>query len=233
MTSVDDTLTYINDISSSPVGDAILEKQNYIKTILDNEKERLNIKKQSIDDINISKERMIQLNTNYNERQQQYQKMLIATVIGLAICMVIYFVNKLITIPDIVYSLILIVTVTIVIIYCFNIYLTIINRDPMDFDKIRTIPPVTLTDSQKSQAIATNIAGSSNGNSDLLSQMGYCMGSSCCDGASTKWNAQTGLCTESFEPLIKISSSNFKIVNQNNNISKYTPSEFELYSIYK
>ena len=132
------------------------------------------------------------------------------------------------------FSLILIVTFTVIAIYCFNIYLVIINRDPMNFEKINKPPPVTLTASQINQAIATNLVGSSNGNADLLGtlNMSTCSGSSCCS-IGTIWDISSQLCVE--DDTFKTMSNDepvYRVVNQNVRTSIFTPTEFDSYSIY-
>ena len=214
----------------------IIEDSSYNKftDIIKDETEHLNKKKQSVNDVLTSKERMIQLNTNYIERKAQYQKMLIALIIGLAVYILIYLIKQFIPIPDVVVSLIIIIIFSVIAIYCFNIYLVIINRDPMDFDKINKPPPVTLTASQINQSIASNLAGSSNGNADLLAtlNMGTCSGSSCCS-IGTVWDISSQLCIE--DDTFKTMSNDepvYKVVNQTVNARIFTPSEYDSYSIY-
>jgi len=212
----------------------VIEDSSYNKftDIIKDETDRLNKKKQSVNDVLTSKERMIQLNTNYIERNAQYQKMLIAIIIGLAVYIVIYLISKIIPIPNIVFTLILIITFTVIFIYCFNIYLVIVNRDPMDFDKINKPPPVTLTATQINKALESNIAGSSTGNSDLLANlnMGNCAGSSCCS-TGTVWDISAQLCVEGFKSM-SMDEPVYRVVNQTINTKIYTPNEFDNYSIY-
>jgi len=202
--------------------------------IIKNENDRLIKKKQSVDNVLTSKERMIQLNTNYIERKAQYQKMLIAVIIGLAVCIAVYIINKFIVIPDVIFSLILIITIVGIAIYCFSIYIIIVNRDPMDFNKINKPPPATLTPIEITKAKEANLAGSSNGSADLLGILtGACSGSECCSKTS-KWDVDTQLCissTDTFQTLFN-NEPVFKVVNQNINTKFFTPFEFDQYSIY-
>jgi len=206
------------------------------QTIVNVESDRLKLKQQSVDNILTSKERMIQLNTNYIERRAQYQKMIIAVIIGLAVCIFIYLINQYIPIPDVIFSLILIITLVGVAVYCFSIYVIIVNRDPMDFNKINKSPPFTLTVDQINKAKDTNLAGSSNGNADLLGNlnMGTCSGSMCCSGKTT-WDTDKQKCkgtgTDTFQTMFN-NEPVFNVVNQKVDTKVFTPYEFDNYSIY-
>lgn len=214
---------------ASDIASAILSNHDNTQEIINNETARLNKKKQSVDDVITSKERMIQLNNNYIERMAQYQKMMIALIIGLAIWFVIFLINRVIPIPSAIFTLILIIVFVVIGIYCFNVYLVIINRDPMNFDKLNIVPPVTTN--------LTKTDTNSNGDVNLLGalNLGLCYGSSCCS-TGTVWDISAQLCVDvdndSFEPRLKVNSNNFRVENQNI-VNKFSPSEFETYSIYK
>jgi len=228
--------TLIVDMSNNTVGivsESIIEKQNQMNTIITNEMNRLDSKKSVVDDIIGSKERLIQLNTNDIERKQEYQKMMIAVIVGLAICIILYKANDVIPIPSVIKSLILIITFSGVFIFCFNSYLIIVNRDNMDFEKIYISPPV-INANKLGQSSAGN-----NGNllGDLMG--GVCFGSSCCSD-KTLWDASAALCRvnpiyskEGFDPLLKVNADCFKVVTQTTSLPYYfTPNEFDNYSIY-
>jgi len=202
---------------------------NTINTIINNETERLNQKKQSVNDILTSKERMIQLNTNYVERTAQYQKMLIAVIIGLAIYLFLYLINKVVPIPDVIFSLILIVVFLVIGIYCFNVYLVIINRDPMDFSKINKPPPNKSTPAQIDNANASN--AKSSGVNLLPDEANMCIGSSCCSLDTTVWDISSQKCIEKFDTMFK-DQPVFRMVKQTANTKTFTPNEFEAYSMY-
>jgi hypothetical protein len=238
------------DISNSNIGDAVLAKQYDMQKIVKNENIRLNNKQTSINDAITSKKRMIQLNNNFIERKLQYQKMLIAIIIGLAIYFAMYIIDRFLPIPDAIFFLILIVTFIGIGIYCFNIYLIIINRDLMDFNKLNIAPPFTILSTQAQDASNAQL---SNGAMDLLGNLKMsCLGSSCCS-TGTIWDVSAQLCinnNDGFTPIIEINFDNFKIITQNNTktnntpylkknikvsdkITVFSPSEFDNYSIYK
>lgn len=249
------------DISNNNIGDAVLAKQHAMQEIIKNENIRLNKKQESINDAITSKKRMIHLNNNFIERKTQYQKMLIAIIIGLAIYFILYVIDRYLPIPDAIFFLILFITFIGIGIYCFNIYLIIINRDRMDFDKLYIIPPVTISSTQSQDASNGQL---SNGSMDLLGNLNLsCLGSACCSSGTT-WDISAQLCiknNEAFTPILEINFDNFKIITQNSDfeqflkknniktnntqrpylknnrlsekISVFSPSEFDNYSIYK
>jgi hypothetical protein len=254
---------FATDISNNNIGNAVLAKQHDMQKIISNENTRLDIKQKSIDDALTSKERMIELNANYTKRKTQYQKMMIAIMIGLVIYFTVYIIDSILHIPDAIFFLILIITFVSVAIYCFNIYLIIVNRDPIDYDKLNISPPPTLSSSQIQTATNAN-ANISAGNMNLLGDLNIltCLGSSCCS-TGTIWDVSAQLCLkdkDTFIPVLKINlenlkittqddelnnflktnSSNFKIVNKKNGGSSsvfspnvFSPSEFDGYSMYK
>ena len=221
------------DLSNSNIGSAVLAKQYDMQKIVIDENTRLNKKQESINDAITSKKRMIQLNNNFIERKAQYQKMLIAIIIGLAIYFVLYVIDRYLPIPDAIFFLILIITFIGIGIYCFNIYLIIINRDQMDFNKLNIAPPVTISSTQSQDASNAQL---SNGNMDLLGSLQLsCLGSSCCS-AQTKWDVSAQLCIDGFTPMLEI--NNEQVLKKNNikiseKVSVFSPSEFDNYSIYK
>jgi hypothetical protein len=221
-----------------PVSDNILQ----IKNIFDSENKRLHDKENSINDVVDSKERLIQLNTNYIERNAQYQKMVIAIIIGLAIILIIKYISDYTPIPSNIFSLIIIIVLITVGIYCFNIYLVLINRDPMDYEKLNISPPKIMSPSQINDAL-----NKSSKDFNLLSNLdlGLCAGSSCCS-TGTKWDISGQVCidegttNEPFEPLLKVNSNDFKHLYQTNGdlknikqIKQFSINEFDDYSSYK
>jgi len=249
------------DISNNNIGNAVLAKQHDMQKIINNENTRLDIKQKSINDAITSKERMIELNANYTKRKTQYQKMMIAIIIGLVIYFTVYIIDSILPIPDAIFFLILITTFVGVAIYCFNIYLIMVNRDPIDYDKLNIAPPPTLSSAQIQTASNSNL---STGNMNLLGDLNIltCLGSSCCS-TGTIWDVDAQLCLkdrDTFTPVLKIKlenfkittqdteldnflknkSSNFKIVNKKNGDSQsifspsvFSPNEFDSYSLYK
>lgn len=215
------------------VSDNTLQKQTQMNAIIDDEKARLENKQKTLDDMIDSKERMIQLNSNFIARKQEYQKMMIAVIIGLAICIILYTINNFVPIPSVITTVILIITFAGVLIYCFSVYTVIANRDHMDFEKINMKSPIIPVDQQgQSKASSGGEMGTY-----LLDSLtaGMCIGSSCCS-SDTVWDVSKGLCQpkgDGFEPLLKVNADSFNVVKQNNKSPfSFTPNEFDHYSSY-
>lgn len=227
----DMSLNRLNNVS-----DHTLQKQTEMNAIINDETNRLEDKQQTVDDMIDSKERMIQLNSNFIARKQEYQKMMIAIIIGLAVCIILYTINNFLPIPSAIISIILIITFVGVFIYCFTVYTVIANRDHMDFEKIIMKSPVIPVD-QQGQRDQTNSSGVG-GSTNLLGSLtaGMCIGSSCCS-VQTIWDTSKNLCVkgpvESFEPLLKVNADSFNVIKQNvKSPQSFTPNEFDEYSSY-
>lgn len=221
----------ISDVSRNTinnVSDNTLQKQTQMDVIIQDETKRLENKQNTVSDMIDSKERMIQLNSNFIAIKQEYQKMMIAILIGLAICIILFIVNNFVPIPSVITTVILIITVAGVLIYCLSVYTVIVNRDHMDFEKIKMKSPIIPVEQQ----------GQRYGSMNLLNSLtaGMCIGSSCCS-PSTEWDLSNSLCAiksaETFEPLLKVNADSFNVVNQNSKLPlSFTPNEFVDYSSY-
>jgi hypothetical protein len=112
--------------------------------------------------------------------------------------------------------------------------LIIVNRDPIDYDKLNISPPPTLSSSQIQTATNAN-ANISAGNMNLLGDLNIltCLGSSCCS-TGTIWDVSAQLCLkdkDTFIPVLKINLENLKITTQDdelNNFLKTNSSNFKI-----
>jgi hypothetical protein len=180
---------------------------------------------------------MIQLNTNFIERKEEYKKMMIAIIIGLAVYFILQFINQFVTIPDILFSLILIVLLAGVGFYCFFIYVKINNRDRLDFDKVNFPPPATLSPAQIQTQINKNAVNSAGGEGNLLATMdlGLCVGSACCSN-TTVWDVSGQVCVptrQGFETMAILSNdetTKYKKTQKNNSTGVFLPTEYTNYS---
>ena len=98
-------------------------------------------------------------------------------------------------IPDVVYDLLYVASITIVGFYIYFKLRDISRRDHMDFSKINTNPPKQLTPEELEQQRSANY----NGGMNLTPQ--FCVGADCCnpDGVdnATIWNTELGQCVYS------------------------------------
>lgn len=171
------------DASSSQ----LLTDQEKVKHIVDTEKDRLLLKKQSIDNALTGKKREIELNDSYQKKQAEYNKIKIAWVFALAIYVLITVLkNHFPVIPSFVNGLILIGTFVAVSIYSINIFIEILRREKINFNKLNLAPPTILP------TVAKKDSGRE---SDLLKGMNLygCVSSYCCS-EGTKWDSDMSKC---------------------------------------
>ena len=171
------------DVSSSQV----LTDQEKVKSIIDTEKDRLLLKKQSIDNALSGKKREIELNDSYQKKQSEYNKIKIAWIFALAIYVFITILkNHLPIIPSFINDLILITTFAAVSIYSINIFIEIYRREKINFNKLNLAPPTIIP------IVAKKDSGRE---SDLLKGMNLygCVSSYCCS-EGTKWDSAMSKC---------------------------------------
>ena len=172
------------DASSSQ----ILTDQEKVKSIIDTEKERLLLKKQSIDTALSGKKREIELNDSYQKKQAEYNKIKIAWVLALAIYVLLTVLkNHLPFIPSFINDLILITTFVAVSIYSINVFIEISRREKIHFDKLNLVAPAT--------TLPIAPKKDSDKESDLLKGMNLygCVSSYCCN-EGTKWDNTMSKC---------------------------------------
>jgi hypothetical protein len=175
------------NISSS----AVLARQQEVASIIDIEKDRLEQKKQSVDNALVGKQRAIGLNEAYRMRQSQYMKMKIVVVIVLAIFIGTTLLSRRYPIiPPFVITLINIIVIFGGSIYCLLIYASITSRSMMNYDELDLKGPTVLSGSEvDANQIAAGKAG------DLLGTINPagCAGAECCD-IDTIWDITTSKC---------------------------------------
>lgn len=191
--------------------------------IISNEQQRLSNKQQSIDLAKTSQNRMLTLNTSYSERYSATTKIVVVFVVVFAIFIGLMFLHRAFpVIPSGIMDLIYITLLSLGFIKCLMIYMNIQTRDPVYFDQINIPPPVVVDSSGSTQ--------STNNSGNLLGNFGTCIGSACCDTATTVWNTTDNVC----EPIqMTTTTSNPPQTTQGfTTIRANYESEGELYSPY-
>ncbi len=178
-----------------------LSKQSEINDIITTEADRLDQKKNTIDQAVLSQNRILYFNDNNRKRYAAYLRILMVAVITLATIWALLLVRKHIDfIPDWFIEIIIILTVTIGLIIIYNYYIDIRRRNLYNFDEINLEPP------------AINIKDESNGAGNLSDgAANLCIGAECCkpatkDIAGSTWDEILGKClndpkSESFTNL--------------------------------
>jgi len=170
---------------SNKSSSSVLSKQKEVSAIIDEEKQRLEQKKQSIDNALVGKKRAIDLNEAYRMRQSQYLKIKVVFVIVLAICIMTSLLGRRYPIvPSIFITLINLIVILMGGIYCLFIYSSITSRSQMNYNELDLAGPVLPSEAEiAARQAAAGKAG------DLLGTINAagCKGSECCF-EGTKWD---------------------------------------------
>jgi ABC-type multidrug transport system fused ATPase/permease subunit len=125
-------LNNINDKTASFLGN-----QEQVLNIIDQEKNRLNEKKQSIDNAYSSQVRSTQLNQSMNKRYQGYLKIMYVFIICLVISLILAFAsNSLVFIPSFIFTFIYIGLFSFAVIYSISIYMEIQKHERIVYDRL-------------------------------------------------------------------------------------------------
>lgn len=169
------------------------ENQNTVYNIITTEKDRLEKKKELVDTSMFEQKRAQSLNESYRQKYKYYIHIIVAFILLLVSFIVLNKISNVLTfIPDVVYDLLYVASITIVGFYIYFKLRDISRRDHMDFSKINTNPPKQLTPEELEQQRSANY----NGGMNLTPQ--FCVGADCCnpDGVNnaTVWNTELGQC---------------------------------------
>ena len=172
-----DTL-YKDFNQSNKSSSAVLARQQEVSEIIDEEQQRLEEKKQSIDNALAGKHRAIDLNEAYRMRQSQMLKMKVVFVIVLAICIMITLLSRRFPIiPSIFISLIQMIVLLIGGIYCLFLYSSIASRSKMNYNELDLAGP---TLPSAAEVAASQAAAGKAGNLLGTINPAGCTGSDCC-----------------------------------------------------
>lgn len=177
-------------LANSDVG-ATLTEQNKIKDIVDNEKTRLNAKKNDIEGKLEHTRRMLSLNDSATKRKRDYMKILLTFAILLVIYIIIIKLTQYSIIPSFLSEFLIIVLIGVGIIYMFILWRGINVRNNMDHDKLNIPPPNTLSPEELAKLREKNAAaGSLTG---AVANPNTCVGQVCCATGST-WEPGVNKC---------------------------------------
>ena len=185
-----DTL-YKDFDQSNKSSSAVLARQQEMSAIVNEEKDRLEQKKQSIDNALIGKKRAMDLNEAYRMRQSQMLKIKVVVVIVLAICIMTTLLSRRFPIvPSIFITLINMIVILMGGIYCLFIYSSLASRSQMNYNELHLDGPQVESDSEV--AASQTAAGKAG---DLLGTINPagCTGSACCF-EGTIWDTKKSKC---------------------------------------
>jgi len=202
----------------------ILDHQDEMKHILNNEQQRLNQKKESIESAIMTQQRMIQLNESYQKRYAYTTKIIIVITIILILILALSFVSNYFPfIPSFVILTLNIIIITIGIIYVARSYMDFSRRSNMNFDEIKIDNDPT---SLSTPGALGPVASPAQSLFSMASnEFNTCFGSQCCS-PGTSWDSAKAQCV-----TIKDVSSEKSAFTT---IAGATPLEaFETYGKYK
>jgi hypothetical protein len=192
LNEMNDALAELEEVEKNGIS-----RQSDIKDIIEDESDRLDQKKKTIDQAIMAQNRIIYFNDNTRKIYAAYLKMLIVAAITLAIVYVLLVAKvHLDFIPDFVIEILIIAVVSIGVIIIYNMYVNIRYRNLYNFDEIDYAAPTQRPDEYK-------ISGSS----ITFEEENVCVGRECCKPATDTspgaiWDDSVGKCisnTEAFE----------------------------------
>ena len=197
----------------------VLTHQEDVADIVDTEKDRLLIKKQSIDNALVGKKRAIELNDSYQKKQAEYNKIKFAWVIALAISVILVISKKtFVFLPLFIFDLFTILVLFGASIYTISILIEVSRREKINFNKLDLPDPRARTDAEL-QAAAKAAAKEEGG--DLLGGMNLygCVGSYCCS-PGTKWDNDITKCVHDAEYDANAITDTFTTITNTQHINK-------------
>jgi hypothetical protein len=180
----------IGSLSSETIlGTQVVENQKKVSSYLDKEQTRLSNEKNKIEDnVDLIKREAI-LSDTRKKRTTAYNYILVVFILTMALALVLHYLKKsIIFLPSFLFNFLIVLTLSGGLIYMVNLYLDIIKRDPIYYDKLVFSPPTDLvTDDEKAAAAAAAEAQSA-----ALAKL--CQTADCCDKVTNAWNEDKGLC---------------------------------------
>jgi VIT1/CCC1 family predicted Fe2+/Mn2+ transporter len=200
----------------------ILDHQNDLRSILDQEQNRLEQKKQSVDGAITTQERMIQLNQSYQKRYASYTKIVIVLTMTIILILGVLIIFRFFPfIPSIVIYIICTIISLIALVYIGTLYMDIRTRTVTNYDQIRlNNKPKTLTPPIQSSPTPAS-------NAEYLANLGiFCSDQSCCS-SGTIWDPQSNKCTIGglITPSASRSIQPFTLIGQTTPYSVVRPQE--------
>jgi hypothetical protein len=215
----------------------VLIKQKDMIQIIDNENNRLQEKKQNVDNALEGQQRLITLNNSYRLRYADYIKILIIITISISIYVFVSLARKYIPFfPEVIYNITLILLIPITIIVLYYKYIELISHNKLYYDELEFTPPKMLSEEDKLKekvAYKTNLLKSG----DILGGLEGCVGAQCCSG-NTIWDSGNSVCVvkpnngfTTIDYALLNGEINFKLNNNiNDGIKPNSPSEFDSYT---
>jgi hypothetical protein len=198
LSNINHNLNQISTAMSSNTSGNVLAQQSGVDSIVNNEMNRLNNKKQTIDSALSTQQRMMQMNDSYTKRQKEYTKMLVVVVVGIVVMIFMSYISVAFPEWSALATIVDILIIVSVFIFCFWTYYYLISRDPIYYDQLNIQQaPFPATNNGASGTVASS---SSPHAMNAMDSSGTCVGPSCCSIAdNTIWDSSHNVCVkESF-----------------------------------
>ena len=164
-----------------------------VSDIINAETARLDAKEQTYQNIQFNKQRLLQLNQNYQERTSFFNWILFILVLTFSLVVMMLYLNKSFPDYDTLFTFLNVIILVIGLSYSMYLYVVFMNRNPMNFDEIVYGNPssgnsnTNANDTQTTDGAQTfNLIGST-----------VCSGESCCDKkANIRWDADKNICVK-------------------------------------
>lgn len=160
------------------------------------ENARLDAKEQSYQNMQFGKQRVLQLNQNFQERTSFFNWILFVLFLTFILTVIFLYLGN--TFPD--YGFIFSGMMFIIIIsgvgYAVYLYISFLKRNPMNFDEIQYLksPSEIKADNESKITAKTgeDLLNTSNTNTSAT----YCTGPECCDTKDMTWDAGNNICVD-------------------------------------
>jgi len=163
-----------------------------VSDIINAETARLDAKEQTYQNVQFNKQRLLQLNQNYQNRTSFFNSILFILVLTFSLVVMMLYLNKSFPDYDTLFTFLNVVILIIGLSYSMYLYVVFMNRNPMNFDEIVYGNPSSNNANQNVNQIATDTPQSFN-----LVGSTVCSGPSCCDEtANIRWNADKNICVK-------------------------------------
>ena len=162
-----------------------------VSDIINAETARLDAKEQTYQNIQFNKQRLLQLNQNYQNRTSFFNWILFILVLTFSLVVMMLYLNKSFPDYDSLFTFFNVIILVVGLSYSMYLYVVFMNRNPMNFDEIVYGNPSSANsnanDNQTTDEAQTfNLIGST-----------VCSGPSCCDEtANIRWDAGKNICVK-------------------------------------
>jgi len=178
--------------NSSTAAAALLTQQANVLNIVQSERNRLEAKKASVENVYQGKKRGEQLYRSNSKRYGRYSDLMVVFIVTLGLYILVEILStRLPFIPTLVFEILSILIISVGIFSAFYIFIDIESRSNMNFDELELgglDNPVALNGN-----ISGNIAGNASGSWNSVWGSNSCVGGDCC-GPNTMWDEATGTC---------------------------------------